>query len=157
MMKGMPTTSGSLGIFWEGEEVDGVTIYGYWTGLKPAPPRVELSELPGAEAKPSRLDGSGWTVWLWDIRIQEWPDRRHWQGAIQGLLRQVMKGGAHVAWCGLEGMFVEPPGLFDPCEMSGGVWAAADKAGHMFGPPALDDAFLPLNDEQLSILRRSLR
>lgn len=156
-MERTPTTSDSLGIFWEGEEVDGVTIYGYWTGSKPEPPRIELSEWPAAEAKPSRLGGRGWTVWLWDIRILEWPEPPDWREAVQGLLRQVINAGADVAWCGLEGMFVEPPGLFDPHEMSGGVWAAADKAGHTFGPPALDGSFLPLNDEQLSILERSVR
>lgn len=155
-METTPTTANSLGVFWEGEEVDGVTIYGFWVDSKPEPPQLDLSEWRSAQAKPSRLYGPGWTVWLWDIRIEEWPERLGWEKTVHGTLRQVLSGGAEIAWCGLEGMFVEPPGLFDPTAMSGGVWAAADKAGHTFGPPALDAAFRPLDDAQLCLLRRSI-
>lgn len=157
MTETTPTTAKSLGIFWEGEEVDGVTIYGYWHGSKPEPPKLDLPEWPAAQARPSRLEGPSWTVWLWDIRVDEWPEPPRWRDAVQRTLRRVMASGAEVAWCGLEGMFVEPPGLFDPVEMSGGVWAAVDKAGHTFGPPMLDAAFRPLNDQQLSTLRANVK
>lgn len=147
-------TQESLGIFWEGEEVDGFTLYGFWPQDEILRPELILPG--GVETKSTALRGPGWSVWLWDIRVLEWPSPNEWTSFVREFLEQLTKQGAVVAWCGLEGMFVDPPELFDPSEMSGGVWAACLSPDTYFGPPALCERFEPLTDESLMMLRSAL-
>lgn len=148
------TTQESLGIFWEGEEVDGFTTYAFWRQDEALLPELILPR--GVEGKSTVLRGPGWSVWLWAIRVIEWPSAGEWSSFVRGFLEQLTKQGASVAWCGLEGNFVEPPELFDPSEMSAGVWAACLSPDRYFGPPGLCARFELLTDESLMMLRTAL-
>lgn len=140
-----------LGIFWDGEEIDGFTVYGYWRDNESSRPELDLTD--GMHQKTSRIHGAGWTIGIWDLKVERWPTSDSWGQSIRAMLSQLIENGAVVAWCGTEGMFVEPPELFSPGEISGGVWAAATKS-KVWGPPELEDAFEPLSDEQLVELQQ---
>lgn len=153
----LATTRESLGVFWNGEEVDGLLVYGLWRGEVTEPPRITFDDWPpGTEAKVRRLFGADWTIWLWEVRIVQWPSSAAWAELVRSLLTQIVGAGAIVGWAGLEGMFVEPPGLFARDEMSGGVWAAMLSSGKQFGIPGLDEPFQPLDDHALGELRSAL-
>jgi hypothetical protein len=143
----------SLGIFSDGEEVDGFTMYAYWPREQIVPTKLELKDSADWETKFSRLGGNSWTVGVWDIRIRKWPSSDHWRPFILSALHQVLKSGSLASWCAVEGAFADPPNLFDPQFMSGGVWAASTSDGLQFGPPALDAPFETLTDEQLRTLQ----
>jgi|GEM_PF-3341475 len=150
-------TQASLGIFWKGEEVDGITVYAYWPRKLEKEPLLELVVEPeSTQRKPTRLDSENWTVWLWDIRVTRWPRADCWISMVVKMLQGLVDQGATVAWCGLEGMFVDPPGLFDPQVMLGGVWAAVDNQGNVYGPPELSEKFTTLGKEELEKLQRLL-
>lgn len=115
----------SLGVFWDGEEVDGVLAYGFWWGAIAREPEFPRDLWPaGTEARPWRFYGEGWIVLLWTIRITEWPAADAWEMTLRRTLDRLIEAGACVAWCGLEGRFSEPPGLFNPAEMPDSVYAA---------------------------------
>lgn len=59
---------------------------------------------------------------------------------------------AIVGWCGIEGHFVDPPKLFSPEEMSGGVWAALTCEGEFSCTALLGRPFLALKDDDLTRL-----
>ena len=145
-----PATSESLGIFWHGDEVDGFLIYGYWEGAHQDEPGFSVADWPPkTEFKSHKLWGPGWTVWMWNVRVPVWPAAREWPGLVERMLRELVEQGALIAWGGIEGMFVDPPSLLDPAEMSGGVWAAMTKDVGMVGPPGLHQPFDVLDDSHL--------
>src|SRR5262245_7163002 len=102
----------ALGIFWEGEEVAGITVYGFWPSQHvPAHSFPSTVWPPGTLVHTSKLSGPGWTVWLWDIRVSQWPPSTAWQETIRQTQQAMIAAGARVAWCGLEGFFADPPDL----------------------------------------------
>ncbi|MDA8139247.1 MAG: hypothetical protein M0036_11405 [Desulfobacteraceae bacterium] len=118
-------TEESLGIFWEGKETKGITIYGLFQGNIIEAPIPPMNIWPdGCNYKSQKLVGSNWTVWLWDIIIVKWPEKSDWINIIRRTLKIMIDFGASIGWAGLEGFFTEPPNIFNPEHMSGGVWAA---------------------------------
>lgn len=155
-MTHLSTTRESLGIFWQGEEADGFTVYGYWPRGGVTQPALDLGAWPSVESSVFRLVGDDWTVWAWDVHIHSWPAADRWRSLVVGTLDQLVNAGATVAWCAVEGAFADPPSLFDPKHMSDGVWTARiDGPGGVFEPPGLDEPFAKLTDEQLIRLRRA--
>ena len=56
----MSKTRDSLGIFWEGEEVDGLRVYGFWPREVAAPPEFRADLWPqDATIRPWKLWGEG--------------------------------------------------------------------------------------------------
>jgi len=144
------TTRDSLGIFWNGEEVDGILMYSFWRQWKEnAPQFPQQLWPPDSELKTRKLFGESWTVWQSEMRLVTWPSCEAWKSVVSNTLQSMRVQGAIIAWCGLEGAFADPPQLFSPSAMSGGVWVCLDQNGTLFGPPALDDDFQPLSDEIL--------
>ncbi len=151
-------TRDSLGIFWEGEEVPGITIYGYYSPATLQEPQFPTEAWPpGTSWSPWKLHGENWIIWVWDIRVDQWPRNDQWRETIEITLGVVRTSGARVAWCGVNGIFAEPPHLFDPARMSGGVWAALDAGGILHGPPSLRSPFETLSDDELLELQRQVR
>jgi hypothetical protein len=149
-----PLTEQSLGVFWSGEEVDGITAYGYWHQLPPMEPIFPRDLWPaGTEFKRAKLSGDGWIVILWDIAIRRWPSPEDWEDVLQRTLQRMCEAGARVAWCGIEGAFAEPPGLFDPARMSGGVYAAYTPGFGFLNTAHLREPFRTLSDNDLLTIR----
>lgn len=151
-------TEESLGIFWNGEEVDGLTIYGYFDYKKDDAPVIS-SDIwkDNYEIKTHKLFGDDWTVWLWDIRINKWPEQKEWLNFIKSILHKMIKQGASLSWAGLEGHFVDPPDLFKPEFMRGGVWAVYTKLGGFYCEAQLGRVFKTLDDSILEDARKKAR
>jgi hypothetical protein len=146
-------TRNSLGIFWNGEESGGISAYGFWPrDIERGPAFPAEVWPPDTEWKETRLWGESWTVWLWDIRIRSWPKIDSWSITVENTLDVLLGAGAIVAWCGVEGCFVDPPDLFDPSEMAEGVWACASRGGVRQRPSPLEGRLEYLSKTQLSAL-----
>lgn len=147
-------TRENLGIFWEGAETQGCLLYGYCPIQIGSPPQFPSAIWPpGTCADTRRLFGDGWIVWMWEIKADSWPAASDWITVVRATLETMIAVGALVAWGGLEGMFVDPPALFDPDQMGGGVWAALTADRVFFPPPDLDQEFRTLTDDELRQLR----
>jgi hypothetical protein len=100
------------------------------------------------------LHGQAWEVLLWEIQIDRWPERHAWKDAIKETLADLVDAGAVVAWLGSEGHpYVDPPDLFKPEHMTGGVLAALTKAGEFWSPFDPDMPAGTLSDDDLLRLR----
>lgn len=143
-----------LGIFWDGEEVDGVTFYSICD-----PSICCLAEFPleiwpeGTEVRPSLLSGDGWLVHLWDVRVPDWRTVMCWKELVGRTLGSVLVDGCSVAWLALEECFVDPPDLFLPEFMSGGVLAVVTQQGFSVAPADLDEPLTALSDQEMLIVR----
>lgn len=147
-------TEESLSIFWDGEEVDGITVYGFFQDTnadQPILPNNIWNER--CEVKTSKLFGENWSVWVWDIRIDKWPAKAEWIKTIEKTLKGMLNQGAIVSWAGLEGFFVDPPDLFDPEFMSGGIWALYTKPEGFFCLADIGKPFKAIYDSILKKVR----
>ena len=152
------TTRDALGIFWGGEERAGCTAYGYWPVPNAPQPDSPLDRWPpGTRIRYQHLGGDGWTVWVVDILTQDWPAPSSWAPTVSATLLTMRNSGAVMAWFGLEGCFADPPELFVPEHMSGGVWAATAGTGPVYGPPAIDAPFTTLPNQILLQLCQEAR
>lgn len=151
------TTQQSLGIFWDGEEVDGITVYGIWKNRpKHFPPLGQELGNEGVQERQSELRGEDWYVHVWDIKLGKWPLPAEWKSRIRSVLSRIIGEGAEVAWTGLEGAFVDPPDLFKPEHMTGGVWAAMSADEKLYFHAELEGQFQALNDDELHDLHKRI-
>jgi len=150
-------TEKSLGIFWSGEEVDGITIYGI-SKESLAKPTQPISKIwsDRAEFKYSSLNGSDWVVRVCDIRILAWPSVSEWPSIIQSTLQAITDQGALVSWAAVEGCFAEPPNLFDPESMGGGVWSIYSEEDGFYCPATLEKEMAYVDDEVILKFRSRL-
>lgn len=138
-------------VFVNGEEVPGFLLYGIFpAGADPWP-----SELP-AQVLADRydLDGVTWRVCIWTVRVTDWVTRAEWQAAVSRLLTSIIEQGAQVSWLASEGAaFVNPPWLFHPAKMSGGVYAYLTATGRYACPVDTGQLWTVVADQELQQLR----
>jgi len=153
-----PLTEKSLGIFWSGEEVDGITVYSY-SKMPIARSLQPIKNIWGvdAEIKYSSLSGSGWVVWVCDIRILTWPDYIDWRSKIQSTLETTTVQGALISWAAVEGCFAEPPNLFDPEIMGGCVWSIYSEEDGFYCAAILGKEMAYVDDEVILKFKSRLR
>lgn len=102
----------------------------------------------------SKLHGGSWEVIIWDVEFETWPRGDQWFRAVRATLASLIDAGCAVSWIGLEGYFCDPPELFLPTCMSGGVLARMthdDDFSSSFHP---DEPLRALTDAELLTLRR---
>lgn len=138
------------------EEVPGLIFYGL-VGDDHAVdvPTFGSTRWPDSPApEPLVLHGQGWRVVGWELHLPMWPRAEDFRGAIRGTLQELINAGCRVAWVGAEGIpYADPPDLFDPQWMTGGVlaWLTSDRR---FGCPLDPDQPLAgASDEELLRLR----
>jgi hypothetical protein len=143
----------------DGEEVPGLTTYGLTTRAG-----WRSSEFPAdawvtaPEISEFMLYGVTWGIMTWDVPITIWPTGDEFVRAVRRTLRAMIEGGCRVAWVGAEGFpFCDPPGLFDPACMSGGVLAWMTDAGDFDCPLDPDRPVTWVRDEVLLALRSHTR
>lgn len=147
----------SFRIFWKGEEAPGILVYGYWRGAPTNTPACPIDAWgANVESESTILRGTGWTVLMWDLRIQNWPSRARWETTLNQTLQPMLLNGARVAWCGVEGGFADPPSLFSPKEMSGSVYAAVASDFPFLCTARLGEPFVAFDSSQLLALRNLL-
>ncbi len=103
----------------------------------------------------SRLHGDAWQVMVWDVALLRWPYGEEWWRALHATLAAFIDMCYLVAWVGGEGYFCDPPDLFDPSCMSGGVLAAVTKEYDFTRTLDPNAPLRPLSDEQMLQLRQS--
>jgi len=153
-----PLTEKSLGIFWSGEEVDGITVYSF--SKQPITRSSQpISNIWGdhAELKYSSLSGSDWVVWVCDIRILAWPVDIDWTSIIQSTLETITVQGALISWAAVEGCFAEPPNLFDPEIMGGCVWSIYSEEDGFYCAANLGEEMAYVDDEVIQKFKSRLR
>ena len=157
-MTGMLTRD-VLTIVTSGAEEPGIIAYGLTSAGGWREPDFPAEAWPESPA-PGQfvLFGEGWRVHGWEVPIRRWPSGALFRAAIQSTLEALIRGGSKVAWVGAEGIpFCDPPALFDPACMSGGVLAWMTDAGG-FGCPLDPDAPLATaGDGELRALREHAR
>lgn len=143
-----------LTIFVEGDEVPGLIAYGL------APPEVWRDVKFPADAWSStpsgtvHLYGETWDVHGWEFPIAIWPTGCDFQVSVYRTLERLVHGGSRVAWIGAEGLpFCDPPGLFDPDSMSGGVLAWMTDDGRFACPLDPNLELVSVSDDELLLLR----
>lgn len=110
---------------------------------------------PGApKACEYTLVGEAWNILEWEFPIDPWPAAPAFRIALHLTMEELIRDGCRVAWASAEGFpFCDPPQLFDPKCMSGGVlaWMLDDGAFCCSLDPDLP--VNPVDDEALSMLR----
>ncbi len=144
-----------LKVIWDGEEKQGMTLYGLWQYDLMPTPAFPTTIFSTAELRLGKLRGEGWQLYCWDVLVPEWPRPTTWKQTIARTLAPIVAGGATVAWGAIEGRFADPPSYLDPIEMSGGVWSYMTRDGD-FQCAALGDPFAPVADASLARLRAKL-
>lgn len=149
-----PPARETLTVFVAGEELPGVIVYGLrGPGLPPIefPSREwQLSHDP----QPFRLHGDSWEVIGWDLAVATWPSAEDWPRVIERTLSAILATGCMVAWLGAEGCpFSDPPDLFSPDWMDGGVLAALTAQGDFLCPLSPDEPLRTLSTTDLELLR----
>ena len=146
-------------IFVEGDEVPGLIVYGLF--LPGSDRQVEFpSSVWISRPVPCefRLFGDGWEVLMWEVPIDIWPTGERWRAAIRSTLKAMIERGGRVAWIGSEGgPFCDPPKLFSPDCMSGGVLAWMTDVGDSDIPLDPDLPLAPITDDGLRELRLHAR
>ena len=138
----------------DGEEVPGVIAYGLHGSSK----RGARGLPPLPWSTPHAIDefvmhGEKWEIVGWEIALDGWPTGSEWRAAIRATLAAHLAAGSRVAWIGAEGLpFCDPPRLFDPACMTGGVlaWMTAQDFECLLDP---DEPLAPVADSTLSQLR----
>lgn len=147
----MEKAKDSMVVFVDGAEVPGFLLYGLFPpGADPQP-----LALP-AEIRSRRHDltGPGWLIPIWTIPVTEWLTGDAWQADIRRLLTSIIEQGAQLAWLASEGApFADPPDLFDPTEMSGGVYAYLTATGRYACPLDPGEPWQVVRDEEMLLLR----
>lgn len=144
----------ALTVFVGGEEMPGVIVYGIRrVGLSPMEfPSREWSL--SHEPRTSRLYGETWEVLGWDLAIDAWPASEDWRGVVKRTLSVLVSAGCAVAWLGAEGCpYSDPPDLFSPAWMDGGVLAALTSQGDFLCPVDPNEPLRYLSPENLELLR----
>lgn len=143
----------SLTIFVDGDEVPGLIVY----GLRPHG-RERVCAFPAdawiaqPEAMQGRLFGESWEVLAWEIPILIWPTASDLSEAVRCTTGAMIEGGCRVAWVGAEGVpFCDPPQLFDPDCMAGGVLAWMTDVGDFDCDLDPDSPLAPASED---VLRR---
>lgn len=139
------------------EEVPGLSFYGLTGDARTRDhPPFPQSRWPMAPVpEPTSLHGEGWRVLSWDLHVAAWPRGQAFREAVLETLQALIDVGCRVAWVGAEGIpFCDPPGLFDPDCMTGGVLAWLTSDGWFGCPLDPDQPLEPAPDRQLLRLRQ---
>jgi hypothetical protein len=140
-------------VYWRGEEVLGLLLYGL--RAPDQQPRPALVLPAGAQAAaPYELHGDDWAVDLWTIRaVEGLPAGEEWRSLLERLLGRLLDAGYQAAWFALEGDFADPPHLFDPDLMGESVYAAATPETGFITHDDGDGELQTLTDAELERLR----
>lgn len=148
------TAQECLSVFDQGEEVDGFILYALVDPKVQPPASPDFPVDLDWTARGFKLHGNGWAVYGWDVVVHAWPSPDRFDEAASSLLSSLVDQGSSVAWIGTEGApFADPPNLFSPSWMSGGVLRATTSDGQAFGRLRLDEPPSPVADADLDALR----
>ena len=139
-----------------GGELPGISFYALFQQPLRDKPAFPVGVWPvNTELHLSRLRGDGWLVLVWDVALSSWPSTRAFQDAVSATFEQLIHASAKATWIGREGYFCDPPDLFSPDCMSGGVLAVALPDGRTWGTPDPEQPLVVVDDAVLLEVRRA--
>jgi hypothetical protein len=145
----------SVVIYINGEEAPGMLCYGLGSsdgGESAVFP--QLGALPNLElVHEYSLHGDTWRVQMWEVGVDD-VDASSMAPIADAMMDAFLLAGFVIAWVGLEGYFCDPPALFSPECMSGGVLAAATSSGLRWNAFDATEPWMPISDEVLLQLRK---
>lgn len=143
-------------LYWDGDEAPGFIVYALG-GPEIQRPRG-LPDFGWAfepEVSPWTLKGERWKVDVWFVRVAGWPTQQEFRDSIRQVIGGLIDDGYSVAWIGMEGFFADPPSLFMPDAMSGGVLAACSRETGFLLAIDLDAPLQALTDSEMLRLREA--
>ena len=145
-----------LTVYWDGEEAAGFIVFALGRPRMRRPRDLpDLGWTIEPDVRPSTLTGARWKVAVWYVRVAAWPTPRGFRDSIRRVLCGLVGEGYSVAWIGIDGSFVDPPELFMPESMSGGVLAACSAATGFLVGVDLDQPLRTLADHEMLRLREA--
>lgn len=145
-----------LTIYWGGEETAGFTVHALRGRSEEPIPDLAPLDWPGeVEVKLTVLHGENWEVLVWDVRVDVWPSPGEFERSVRDVLCGLVAEGFSASWIGLEGYFVDPPRLFLPEAMTGGVLAACSGETGFLPAVRLDLPLQAITDCGLLALRNA--
>jgi len=143
-----------LTVYVGGDEVPGVLLYGLESPANDREPRFPGEAWPGFVAlKTYVFHGEFWRVRLWEVALSGIPPIDVLEHATSDTFDAFIGSGFVAAWMGLEGSFCDPPSLFLPECMSGGIVTARSASGKRWNRLYTAHSFQPLSNEDLLALR----
>ena len=138
-----------------GEELPGVTFYGLVPRGGWAHPDFSVDLwVSGGRVEEFMLYGEVWEIPCWDFALNAWPSGDGWSKSVRETLQWICENGSTVGWMSAEGRpFCDPPFLFDPGCMSGGVLAYITPDGNFECAVDLDGPLQSVQDGTLRSLR----
>jgi hypothetical protein len=147
-----------LVVYWDGEEVAGFIVFALRERSSACSLRkLDLGWMIEPDQRSSFLVGETWEVGAWYIKVAAWPPAETFRESISTLLHGLIDEGWSVAWVGVEGSFVDPPELFSPEAMPGGVLAACSTDTGLIEAVDLDLPLQALTDSRMLALREASR
>lgn len=143
-----------LVIFRDGAETAGLTVYGLYSASSQLPVVTAVAATWGeAPITSTVLHGHSWRVLLWDVPVSRWGTREQFTRSLRDTMTAHLRAGARVAWVAAEGLpYADPPDLFDPTYMSGGVLAWMTSTSHSC-PVDPEQPMQLIADQELEQLR----
>jgi hypothetical protein len=156
-------TKDALGFFFknekgEYEEVFGLSFYGlYKKGLKPEVIHsvYSLWNLDENNYKFSTIEYDDFVVFQIGIRLTSFDNELQWLNCVSGMLKEMIKHGAILAWCGGEDC---SPNLeiFSYDKSAGNIYAAYDLKNNFVCNSGFNDELVFLDDSQLTMFKNDL-
>lgn len=146
-----------MSVIRDGQQVSGLSFYALAGGQEHRTDVAFPDEAwpEATEHSVSRLGEGGWRVLIWDVALPAWPANDAFTTAVDATFAAMLNAGSVVAWIGGEGYFCDPPYLFLPERMSGGVLAAVTADGRAWLDLDPDAPLEPLSDAVLLELRQA--
>ncbi len=142
-------------VYYQGEETPGLAFYSLCCAKDgPAPPFPSAMLPHVAAVTHFTLWGPGWRVFKWEVAIDAWAAGPVLAPALIAVLDRLNDHPGRVSWIGDGFLFCDPPELFSPSCMSGGVLLAVDGRGQVYGHFDPDEPMQPLDDATMLELRR---
>ncbi|OYO13837.1 hypothetical protein CGZ98_05280 [Enemella evansiae] len=143
----------SMVVFIDGTEIPGFLLHGLFPAYAdPQPSALDAA----ARARRHDLTGQGWQVSIWTVPVAAWLTGDAWQAELRRMLGSIVEQGAEVAWLASEGApYADPPWLFDPTEMSGGVYGFLTADGRYSCPLDPGQPWAVVSDDELEEVRRA--
>lgn len=144
-----------LRVIRDGEEFPGLTFYGLISRGEWAHPDFPVDLWPsGGQVEDFMLYGEAWEIPCWDLALSAWPSRDSWRASVRTTLQWICDHGCAIGWMSAEGRpFCDPPFLFDPDCMSGGVLAYMTPDGKFECSFELDGPLQAVEDATMRRLR----
>lgn len=143
-------------VYWAGEEAAGFIVFALGgPTMDRSRDLLEFGWPVEPDVRPTALIGERWKVAAWYVRVAAWPTRREFKNSIRRVLCGLVDEGYPVAWIGVEGSFVDPPELFVPEAMPGGVLAACSAQTGILVAVDLDLPLEAISDAEMLRLREA--